>query len=50
LPAGGPAAWRPGRLASWARAGPGAAALPDTARSARGWQQRYVDGTSDIHL
>jgi len=26
LPAGGPAAWRPGRLASWGRAGPGAAA------------------------
>jgi len=23
--------------------------VPDTPRSARGWQQRYVDGTSDIH-
>jgi len=37
-----------GRQASWGRTGR-AATVPDTPRSARGWQQRYVDGTSDIH-
>jgi len=31
------------------RIGRGAAALPDIAWSAWGWQQRYVGGTSDIH-
>jgi len=31
------------------RIGRGVAALPDIAWSARGWQQRYVGGTSDIH-